>query len=368
MFNRDFFDFDDGNNEQLFSDSELNSLLNFTYQPSSSDLLFGLLPEDNSMLTANFIAELPPSIEADQDNEFQLSAGSEQSQSQYEIASPILQQSQDKPSVEPNKNTNVNTPTTKWKQRCRIRGKDVTLDALYKRNYVYVDTQQALTMAEKKRCNFGSIGINGKIHVDSKLYVKGREIVWLPKQDSSTNYEVGGSKITLSGFYKRKYVYVDTQEPLTLAEMKRCDISKVGTNGELYVDGREIIWLSPNNKSSRLCEVNGKTMTLNGFYNRNYVYADTQQPLTLAEKQQCDFNNVGANGELYVDDREIVWQPKSNKRKRGLVEDIRYTEFTSNFYKNSHPRLTLFPKDPKPQDCVDLTLQQTMGTSVQNLL
>jgi len=338
MFDRDFFNVADGDNEQLFSDSELNSLFNFTYQPSSSDLL-GLLPENNSMPTANFIAELPPSIEADQDNEFQLSAESEQSQLQYEVVSPIPQQSQNKPSTVPT------TTTTKPTYQNSVESPPITRVSKHRDTLVYLDAPEILPTPAGAKIMMDS---------DKHMYHAGREVVRLGtyykiKQAMEKTYldfyhrkdqMIDGKKVTWDAFTKRKYVYKGTDTVLTLAEKKQSNFWDVGTDGKLYVDGKEIVWIKKNNQCLFFYEFGGKKVTWDAFVRRNYIYKDTRELLTLTEKKRCDFSNVGASGEVYVDGREIIWQPKRS-------------------HKNTYSGLTLFSGDPKPENHPDPTLQQT---------
>jgi len=332
MFNRGFFELngDDNEFESMFVGSEpynlfdyfdqvqrthtpadpflLTSQLLSVDQPSSADLLNLLpIPGSHSMPTANFTAELPLSTGVkDKNNTLVYADASEISpiptdakimmdsdEREYHAGRQVVTLDAYCAMKKAMENTMKHNPSPCPRNKYNIGGKQITLDSLRRRNYAYVETGIILTLDDKQRCDFNNASPDGK------LYLDGKEIVWLTKRNNYPTHMIEGKKITLDALLKRNYIFVDDGTSLTRAEKKRCDFSNEGVHGELYVDGREIIWQSKSNK-------------------RNYSVIDS-----------IEYNH---------DIKPIL--PSS--------------------YKNTYQGLTLFSGDPTPGDRVDLTTQQAM--------
>lgn len=122
-------------------------------------------------------------------------------------------------------------PYSYQRARVVVNGKLITMDALRKRNYVFVDDGKEVPKADKNRITV----------LNNKAYLDGRELHWNSSIGQNLNpskLKIDGCEITKSAFYKRKYFFKDTKELVTNREKNKADI----TPDKIYVDGREIVY------------------------------------------------------------------------------------------------------------------------------
>ena len=123
-----------------------------------------------------------------------------------------------------------------------------------------------------------------------------------------------GKLVTFGAIVKREFRYSDTNEEVTSAEKNRMNIF----DGKAYFGGRELIWNPRYKKDSlnsrapgRSLILDGKEITRDAFYKRNYIFEGSDEQVTHKELVECVFLNDGP----YVNGRKIVWAPGTSKRK-----------------------------------------------------
>ncbi len=119
-----------------------------------------------------------------------------------------------------------------------VGDKTITWDNFFKRNYVFKDNVELVTIEQKKQAD---------IFENGQVFVGDREIAWYPKSSRNNTGNdglvcVNGKMLKFESLLQRDYVFADTKQKVTRKEIKRDAVFH--EDGTLSVFGREIEWVS----------------------------------------------------------------------------------------------------------------------------
>ena len=128
-----------------------------------------------------------------------------------------------------------------------------------------------------------------------------------------------GKYVTFGALIKRDFRYIDTNEKVSSAEKNKMNI----VDGKAYFGDRQLIWNTKYRTDplhplfTRRLMLDGKEITKDAFFKRNYIFEGSGVKVTHTELIMCEFLSDG----LYVKGKKIVWAPGQLKRKREAISD-----------------------------------------------